>query len=122
MLKRKGHYLGTEINEIWWKRYMKNGMFARGAGEYWYDEHAFNFRRYLTRAPVILRYQNIIEFKTGSWHAGKWGGGRQIIKIIWQKQGVRLSSGFLLSKHRDVTEKILDQLRQYTDAVTNQRG
>ena len=122
MHKRKGHYFGTEINEIWWKRYMKDNLFARGTGEYWYHDHALSFRRYLTNTPIVLRYESVIGFKTGRWHAGRWGGGHQIIKIIWQKQGVRLSSGFLLSKHRDVTEYILGQLRQYTDAVKNQRG
>jgi hypothetical protein len=121
MLKRKGHYFGTEINEIWWKRYIKDNLFARGTGEYWYDDHAFSFRRYLTKTPIILRYENIIGLKTGSWHAGRWGGGRPIMKIIWEKHGVRLSSGFLMSKHRDVTENILEQLQQYTDAVNKQR-
>ena len=27
MLKRKGVYLGTEINEKWWKRYRKDRFF-----------------------------------------------------------------------------------------------
>ena len=32
MLKRVGAYLGTELDETWWKRYRKDGFFARGNG------------------------------------------------------------------------------------------
>jgi len=117
MIKRKGHYFGTEINQIWWKRYMKDNMFARGTGEYWYDEHTFSFRRYLTKTAITFRYENIIELKTGNWHAGKWGGGRTIIKFVWEKEGVSLSSGFLLSKHKNVTEQILEELNKYINAA-----
>lgn len=122
MLKRKGHYFGTEINEIWWKRYRRDKLFARGTGEYWYDDRVFCFRRYLTKAPIILSYTNIIELKTGHWHAGKWGGGRPILKIIWQQDDVRLSSGFLLSRHRDVHRKILQQLQNAIHAIKKQRS
>jgi hypothetical protein len=118
-LKRKGHYFGTEINEKWWKRYMKDKLFARGTGKYWYDNTGFSFRRYLTKSVIEFRYEDIIELKTGTWHAGKWGGGQPIMKIIWEKDGVILSSGFLLSKHRDVTEKIIRDFRNYISATDN---
>mgnify|MGYP001567496802 CR=1 FL=1 len=32
---KKGNYLGTEIDEKWWKRYRSPGFFARGSGEFW---------------------------------------------------------------------------------------
>ena len=51
MDKKKGHYIGTEINEKWWSRYRGEGFFARGNGEYWFDEDFFYFRRYLTKEP-----------------------------------------------------------------------
>jgi len=35
MDRRRGHYLGTESDEKWWKRYTKEGFFA----------HDFSFRR-----------------------------------------------------------------------------
>ena len=98
MIKRKGHYSGTEIDEKWWKRYKKDKMFARGAGEYWYDSDAFYFRRYLTKAPIVIHYNDIKEIKTGTWHGGQWAGGRKVIKLVWQKEDVSLSSGFILSK------------------------
>ena len=107
--KQKGHYLGSEINEIWWKRYTKDRLFARGVGEYWYDDSAFYFRRYLTKTPIVLNYADIIELKTGYWHAGKWGAGRPILKIIWQHKGIRLSSGFLLTCHSEAYQRIRQQ-------------
>jgi hypothetical protein len=30
MDKRRGRYLGTEMDEKWWKRYAQEGWFARG--------------------------------------------------------------------------------------------
>lgn len=110
MIERKGHYSGTEVNEKWWKRYRKDKMFARGAGEYWYDSESFYFRRYLTKTPIIIKFSDVKEMKTGKWHAGQWAGGRSIIKMIWQKDGLILSSGFILSKSFTETEKIRREL------------
>jgi hypothetical protein len=117
MLKTKGQYFGTEINEIWWKRYTKDKLFARGTGEYWYDSNAFYFRRYLMKTPIVLRFVNIIELKTGYWHAGRWGGRRPIVKFIWEKDGLRLSSGFLLSGRREVTETMIRDFQRSIDTV-----
>ena len=96
---------------------MKDKLFARGTGEYWYDSHTFNFRRYLTKTSIVLQFKNIIELKTGNWHAGRWGGRHPIIKFIWEKDGVRLSSGFLLSRHRETTETMIREFQQYINAV-----
>jgi hypothetical protein len=27
-----------------------------------------------------------VEFKIGKWHAGQWGDGQQILKVIWKKE------------------------------------
>ena len=108
--KRKGSYFGTEINEQWWRRYVKDGMLARGAGEYWFDDRCFFFRRYLTRTPIVIDFDNLIAIKTGRWHAGRWAGGALLIKFIWQKEAVRLSSGFLLSGDRFDTETMVADL------------
>jgi hypothetical protein len=116
MLKRKGHYFGTEIDEQWWRRYTKDKFFARGAGEYWYDNTRFNFRRYLTKTPIVLHYQDIIELKTGCWHAGRWSGRRPIVKFIWEKGGLKLSSGFLLSRQTRETEDMLAEFRAFISA------
>ncbi len=72
MDKKKGHYIGTEINEKWWSRYRGEGFFARGNGEYWFDEDFFYFRRYLTKEPIKIPFNRIQEIKTGNWHAGRW--------------------------------------------------
>ena len=116
MIKRKGHYSGTEVDDKWWKRYKKDKMFARGTGEYWYDSQSFYFKRYLTQTPMVLRYKDIIEIKTGKWHAGQWCWGRQIIKFIWQKDGISLSSGFRLSKRENETDNIIKELHNFIKA------
>ena len=53
--RRRGTYLGTEVDEKWWKRHIREGFFVRGNGEYWYDDEAFYFLRYLTQDPMLSR-------------------------------------------------------------------
>lgn len=116
MIRRKGHYSGTEINEQWWKRYTRDKMFARGAGEYWYDGDAFYFRRYLTKTPIVIHFKDIKEIKTGKWHAGQWAGGRHIIKLIWQQGTLTLSSGFIFSKNHIEVQTLHQELQNFVKA------
>lgn len=98
MDRRRGHYLGTEIDEKWWKRYRRNKFFARGTGQYWMDEEGFCFRRTLTKRPICVPFGQIDRIKLGNWHAGRWCAGLTVLKILWQKDGQRLSSGFVVSR------------------------
>ncbi len=111
---RPGHYMGTEIDGKWWKRYRKEGFFARGSGRYWYDRQAFYFLRRLTRRPLEIPLRQVVAFETGRWQAGQWGGGRPVLKIVWIQEGLRLSSGFLLSKDSDELERIVADLEAAT--------
>ncbi len=97
----KGYYFGTTIDGKWWKRYKKDGFFARGNGEYWMEETSFCFRKYLTKSPMKIYFKDIVDIKIGKWHAGEWGGGKPIIKIIWKRDDKVLSSGFLVKKNSD---------------------
>lgn len=110
MDKNKGLYLGTEINEKWWKRYTKDKLFMRGNGEYWYDDKGFYFLRYLTENPIFIPFGAMLEIKLGKWHSGRWAYGNFIIKIIWQKDNLKLSSGFIVSKERKDTIKLAELL------------
>lgn len=49
--------------------------------------------------------------KTGKWHAGQWGAGRQIVKVIWKRNGVSLSSGFTIAANRNEMEDIVNELQ-----------
>ena len=110
--EKTGHYLGTEIDEKWWKRYKKSPFFARGNGTYHYDDKAFYFLKYLTNEPLSIPLNRIVDFKIGKWHAGRWGAGMPVLKIIWENDDLRLSSGFLLSKNREDIEKIIAELKR----------
>lgn len=110
MEKQKGLYLGTEINEKWWKRYAKDKFLSRGNGEFWRDENGFYFLRYLSKEPIFIPCGSILEIKTGKWHSGKWALGNLILKIIWRKDGLRLSSGFLVSKNKEEVIKLKQEL------------
>lgn len=95
--KNRGAYLGTEINEKWWTRYRKDKFFARGSGYYWYDNKGLYFLRFLTKEPIFIPFNSVIEIKLGKWHAGKWALGSFFVKVIWKKDDLKLSSGFAVS-------------------------
>lgn len=101
-----GNYLGTEVDERWYKRYRKNGFFARGSGEWWFEEDGLHFRRFLTRQPLVVPFQLVQQVKLGSWHAGKWVIVKRVIKLVWEKDGQTLSSGFMLARSQENTERL----------------
>jgi hypothetical protein len=109
--KNRGHYLGTEIGEKWWRRYTKDGFFARGIGQYWIEDGNFFFLRILTIHPIVLALSEVMEIKIGKWHAGRWAVGKPIVKMVWMKGSTRLSSGFILSGDWHETEKLAAELR-----------
>lgn len=120
-VRKVGHYFGTEIDEKWWKRYRKEKMFARGTGTYWYDQEAFYFLRYLTKTPIKIPFENVVGLKTGRWHAGQWGTGRAVIKIVWERNGLKLSSGFIVSKDKKETQRLMAELGKRAEAAGVQR-
>ena len=89
---------------------MRHGLFARGNGEYWLDESGFYFRKYLTKGPISIPFDSILEIKLGKFHAGRWCMGNPILKIIWRKDNLRLSSGFLVSKYKKGSEELKTEL------------
>ena len=119
MEKNTGLYLGTEINEKWWRRYMRDGMFARGNGEYWWDDQGFYFIRYLTKKPIFIPFSKAYKTKLGTWHSGRWCMGNFIVKILWQKDDLRLSSGFLISKYKEDAVRLESELQ---DKITRGRS
>ena len=101
METQKGLYLGTEINEKWRRRYVQSGFLARGNGQYWFDDKGFYFLRTLTREPIFISFDKIFGVKLGKWHSGRWAFGNLILKIIWELDGLKLSSGFIVSKNSE---------------------
>ncbi len=116
--QHNGHYLGTVIDAKWWKRYKKHKLFARGNGRYWYDENSFYFLRYLTRQPIQIPLNKIVGFEIGKSHAGRWVFKQIVLKIIWEKDGMSLSSGFIVARDRQETEMVMAALKQLTGSFS----
>jgi hypothetical protein len=110
--RRKGHYLGTEIDEKWWKRHARNKMPARGIGEYWFDDTAFYFRRYLTQKPIQVPFDKIVALKIGSSHSGRWVFKKRVLKIVWKKGDLNLSSGFIVAANQQETEAFVADFKR----------
>lgn len=120
MDKYRGSYLGTEINETWWRRYTGDGFLARGAGEYWFDETALCFQRYLTRSPLCIPYACVVQIKTGTWHAGTWRLGAPIVKVIWEGPAQTLSSGLIVAREESRVHAFIDELSRRVAAARTQ--
>jgi hypothetical protein len=117
MTKGKGLYLGTEMDEKWWKRYKKDKFLARGNGKYWYDDQGFYFHRYLTKNPLYIPWSVVTEIKLGKSHAGRRFARMSVLKIVWTRDDMRLSSGFLVSKHEIDARNLLAELMQVCGAT-----
>jgi hypothetical protein len=111
MNKAKGLYAGTEVEEKWWRPYLRDGFFMQGLSEYWLSDEAFCFRRYLTRTPLCIPWRSVVEIKTGTWHAGQWFLGYPVIKLVWRKDGRRLSSGFVVGD-KNTARNLMARLRR----------
>jgi hypothetical protein len=122
MDRRRGGYLGTEIDEKWWKRYAKEGLFVRGKGEYWYDDEAFYFLRYLTRDPIVIPFDKVSDLKVGTWHCGRWAWGNPIVKFLWSYQRQSLSSGFILSYEKAEVQRLVDEISRRVSFPISEPG
>jgi hypothetical protein len=97
MEKALGHYLGTEIDGQWWRRYAGAGFFARGIGEYWLDGSGLSFLRILLKIPLVIPFASMRSVKLGTFHSGRWNLGRPVVKIEWEQDRQLLSSGFVVA-------------------------
>jgi hypothetical protein len=113
--RRPGHYLGTEIDEKWWKRYRKNKFLARGKGEYWFEGEVLHFRRYLTKNPIKIPLARLIDVKIGRSHAGQLSLKSLVLKLIWENEGMVLSSGFIFSRHKKETETLMAEFKRFVE-------
>lgn len=107
---KKGNYFGTEIDGKWWKRYRAPGFFARGNGEFTMDETGIHFLRLLTKQPLTITWGEAHSATLGKGHAGRWAGGRPVLKIGFTRDGSQLVAGFHLSRDWAEMEQLADNL------------
>lgn len=107
MKKRSGQYLGTKIEDKWWRRYTKGGFFTRGKGKYWIKDGSLFFQHHAGQMPIRLPLCNLIEIEVRPSQA--WGVS--VLKLVWLKDGNRLSSSFALTGATDETPTLLTSLR-----------
>jgi len=108
--RKKGNYLGTDIDGKWWKRHRADGMLSRGNGELWMDAEGIHFHRLLLKQDILIRWDAMTGFSLGKWHAGKWLAGYPVLKVHWEKDGTSLCSGFFLVKDWDEARQFVADL------------
>ncbi len=109
---KTSNYYGTEVNGKWWRRYRGVAFFARGNGDFSMTEAGIEFRKTLTKRPLEIGWGEICAVEIGTWHAGRWGGRRQILKVVFERDGDRLSAGFAISKDDAAMQQLVDDLRR----------
>ena len=107
---KKGNYFGTEIGGKWWRRYRASTFFARGNGEFWFDEEGIHFLRAMTKKPLTIEWPEVGSATLGRAHAGRWAMGRPVLKIAFSRDGEELVAGFYLSREWDDMSKLADNL------------
>lgn len=112
MEHRSGYYFGTEVDGRWWHRGHGDALFARGNGEFWHDDEALYFLRYLTLKPLAIPFKQVTGLSIGKWHAGRWGVGRPVIKVHWRRGEQNLSSGFTLAKDPEEVRSLVQELAE----------
>ena len=107
--KMRGRYLGTKIEQKRWQRYTEGGFTARGDGEYWIKDGTLFFQHHARGQPIALPLRDLAEIKVCPCQ--RRSGGIPVIKLVWEKDGRWLSSGFVLSGLLDRKNNLLANLR-----------
>jgi hypothetical protein len=107
--KKRGQYLGTKVEHKWWRRYTEEGFTMRGRGEYWIQDGSLYFQHHTSQHPIRLPLHQVSEIKICP--CGERTGGIPILKLVWEKDGRWLSSGFVLSGLVDRSNNLLASLR-----------
>lgn len=107
--KKRGQYLGTRVEHKWWRRYTRGGFFTRGFGEYWIVDGSLFFQHRKKRKPFSLPLRSLAEIKLCPCH--RRSAGVPVIKLVWEKDGQWLSSGFVISDILDDAGGLLASLR-----------
>ena len=110
--RRKGAYLGTEVDRSWWRRFRKDGFFMRGSGVWWLDAEGLYFLRTLTKEPLFIPFSEMRGLREGTWHAGKWLAGTPVVKLDWERNGQNLCAGFVVSRGAAETQVFRDALEK----------
>jgi len=117
VFRKEGNYFGTEIDRSWYKRFRKDGFFARGNGELWLQADGLYFLRLLTKEPLMIPWSEMTGARLGRWHAGKWAVGRPILKVDFRRHDLDLSAGFLLSKDWKQMQSFAAELRKKLEQI-----
>jgi hypothetical protein len=107
--KKRGLYLGTRVEHKWWRRYTEAGFITRGKGDYWIKDGSLFFQHHDSQQPISLPLRNLAEIKVCPCR--RRTGGLPIIRLVWEKDGRWLSSGFVLSGLLDRSNNLLASLR-----------
>jgi len=74
------------------------------------------FRRLLTKTPMAIRWEEMTGADLGKWHAGRYLGGRPILKVSFIRDNQDLMAGFYLGADGPQMEELVADLRRRISA------
>lgn len=98
MTEGEGHYLGTEIDGKWYRRFMAPGFFARGKGRWRIADGGLYFKRIMLREELCIPFPAVTGVRRGAWHSGQWLIRKVVVKVDWRHEGQDLCSGFVFGR------------------------
>jgi len=109
--KKRAQYLGTRIAHKWWRRYCQGGFFIHGIGEYWIKDGSLFFKHRTRQEPISLPIRDIVGIILCSRKRRIWGDVVPVIKLVWRKDNVWLSSDFAFPGNSNETNHMVASLR-----------
>ena len=110
-IQKSARYAGTQMADKWYKIYKKDLFWVRGNGKIWLGDDRIHFLRIGLKKEILIPCKSIKDIKFGYWHCRGW----QIwltIKVIWEREGQLLSTGFVVSRHKEATKEFANLIRK----------
>ena len=109
MFSGEGYYVGSL--DAYGKRVRRGRLLARGNGVWQIDDDSLRYRRFLTKQPIVIRRDAIIDIRQGgSWFAGRWVGRRRFTEIRWASEQGEITSGFVFGRTPKDTARVITAL------------
>ncbi|HDT15401.1 MAG TPA: hypothetical protein ENN55_04245 [Firmicutes bacterium] len=111
MKGRNGSYAGTEAGGKWYSSYTDENFGASFTGLFYADESIIYFKKENSERVLKIPLRSVRRIEKGKLHAGKWLFNSTIVKIVWEKNGMELSSGFVFSRREFETQLAMQEIK-----------
>ena len=117
MQMKPGLYVGTLLDDKWWKPYFKDGLLFSGNIDYWFDDEGIYFKLYIKSKSIFIPFSSILVIKKCKFHGINYINGYDIIKLVWNNNGKILSTGLVFSKYSEESAMVLNKIKHEVEKI-----